>query len=193
MIAVFVQTPFSDVMHWRFWEYGYCGCNSTCSKWPMCLFWFELAWDIHRQDQILQFPNSRDVCLSKFVMETNSDTFFWHFFVEISAQSTCFWTKKCSEVFPRLWCHGLGGVSSQQDQEVRSVRGGKKQSWLWVKSFVWSCLHMVALSVRGENTKKKSRNSNCWTHPVASVASGLQRHLAKPDALQIHIMLQRIA
>ena len=41
----------------------------------MCLFWFEL--DIHRQDQILQFPNSRDVCLSKFGMEGNPDTFFF--------------------------------------------------------------------------------------------------------------------
>ena len=36
----------------------------------------------------MQFPNSRDVCLSKFGMEGNSDTFFRHFFEEISAHST---------------------------------------------------------------------------------------------------------
>ena len=46
--AVFVQTPFSDVMHWRFWKYGHGKYKSRCSKWPMCFYWFKLAWDIHR-------------------------------------------------------------------------------------------------------------------------------------------------
>ena len=149
--AVFVQTPFSDVMHLRFWAYGlvsgYCRYKSRRSKWPS-LFWFELAWDTYRQDHILQFPNSRDVCLSKFVMETNSDTFFLAFL----------WRDICTEhlfLNTKSRRFSKGGQSwaarCHLSRSMQRLRWRKAQL---VKSFVWSCLHMVAYSVRRENTPK---------------------------------------
>ena len=126
--------------------------KSRGSKWPVCLFWFELAWDIHRQDQILQFPDSTDVCLSKFGMETNSDTFFWHFFEEIFSQSTCFWANKCSEVFPQWRCHEFRGISSQEACSVSPCLAGPRHTrprcWPCQACPSWPLLHCWDEGVR---------------------------------------------
>ena len=127
----------TNTMHWWFWEYGHCRYKSRCSKWPMCLFWFEL--DIHRQDQILQFPNSRDVCLSKFGMEGNPDTFFFGISL-----------KRYLHIAPL----------SEQKNAVKFSHGGEAMG-CGVSAF-----KKYAASEVAKNTVRSCLHISCWTHPV---------------------------